>query len=178
MKKQDIIILSVLLIALVLVRVIFNIPNFNPVGAIALMGGLLFGNKILAYLIPLGALFVGDILMGLSSPMYMEYILSPSFLMVYGSFAAIITLGILLNRKPSLSKVLGGSILAAVLFFLITNAGAWATLPEYPKTLDGLALSYKAGLPFFRSTLVSQVVFSLGIYLVYSLSTNRKLALA
>ena len=65
MKKQDIIILSAVMLALVLIRVYFNIPNFNPLGAIALMGGVLFGRNWLAFLIPVSALFVGDLLLAI-----------------------------------------------------------------------------------------------------------------
>mgnify|MGYP006945863360 CR=1 FL=1 len=112
----------------------------------------------------------------------MEYFLSASSLFQYASLALIITLGIIMMKKPTLAKVFGGSILAAVVFFLVSNAGAWLMLPAYTKDFSGLMTSYEAGLAFFRSTngaaLISQVVFGLGIYTVYSLSTNKKLALA
>jgi hypothetical protein len=178
MKNRDIIILSVLLVALVATRVILNTPNFNPVGAIALMGGLLFGRKLIAYIIPLGLLLLGDFLLGVLNPQKMEYFLSTYSIFQYVSFALIITLGIFMMKKPSFTKVLGGSLIAAVLFFLVTNAGSWLMMPEYTKDFSGLMTSYKAGLIFFRATLTSQVIFGLGIYTVYSLSTNRKLALA
>jgi hypothetical protein len=178
MKKQDIILLTALLVALTLIRVFFQIPNFNPLGAIALMGGVLFSSKILRWVVPMGALLLGDILLGLSSPMYMDYMLSLDFLFVYASFAAIILLGTFLSKNASLSKVLGGSIVAAVAFFLISNAGSWITMPQYTKDFAGLMTSYELALPFFRATLVSQIVFSLSIYLAYNLATSRKVAIA
>jgi hypothetical protein len=178
MKKQDIILLTALLVALTLVRVFFQIPNFNPLGAVALMGGVLFSSKILRWVVPMGALLLGDMLLGLSSPMYMDYMLSLDFLFVYASFAAIILLGTFLSKNASLSKVLGGSIVAAVAFFLISNAGSWITMPEYTKDLAGLMTSYELAIPFFRATLISQIVFSLSIYLVYNLATSRKVAIA
>jgi hypothetical protein len=178
MKKQDIILLTALLVALTLVRVFFQIPNFNPLGAVALMGGVLFSSKILRWVVPMGALLLGDILLGLSSPMYMDYVLSLDFFFVYASFAAIILLGIFLSKNASLTKVLGGSIAAAVAFFLISNTGSWITMPEYTKDFAGLMTSYELAIPFFRATLVSQIAFSLGIYLVYQLATSRKVAIA
>jgi len=178
MKKQDIIILSAVMLALVLIRVYFNIPNFNPLGAIALMGGVLFGRNWLAFLIPVSALFVGDLLLSSNNALNQDYLFSASFLTVYASFGVMIALGMLLAKKPSLSGVLGGSLLAAIVFFAVTNAGSWFTLPEYPKTFDGLMAAYTAGIPFFRNTLVSQVLFSIGIYVVYSFATQRKLTLA
>lgn len=178
MKKQDIIILSAVMLALVLIRVYFNIPNFNPLGAIALMGGVLFGRNWLAFLIPVSALFVGDLLLSSNNALNEDYLFSASFLTVYASFGVMIALGMLLAKKPSLSGVLGGSLLAAIVFFAVTNAGSWFTLPEYPKTFNGLMAAYTAGIPFFRNTLVSQVLFSIGIYVVYSFATQRKLTLA
>jgi len=182
MKNRDIILLSVLFVALVATRVVLDTPNFNPVGAIAFMGGLLFGRKLIAYIIPLGLLFIGDFALALSHPENMEYFLSVSSLFQYASLALIITLGIFMMKKATLAKVFGGSILAAIVFFLVSNAGAWLMLPAYTKDFSGLMNSYEAGLAFFRATygaaLVSQVVFGLGIYIVYSLSTSRKLSLA
>ena len=86
MKKQDILLLTGLMLVLILVRVIFNIPNFNPIGAIALMGGVLFRKNSLAFSIPLGALFMGDLLLAFSSPAYAEYLFSQTFIFVYISF--------------------------------------------------------------------------------------------
>ena len=178
MKKQDIILLTVILVALILIRVFFQIPNFNPLGAVALMGGILFSSKVLRWIVPMGALLLGDLLLGISSPTYMDYVLSIDFFFVYASFAAIILIGTFLSKNATLSKVLGGSLLGAVAFFLISNAGSWISMPEYSKDFAGLITSYEMGLPFFRATLVSQLVFSLGIYLVYNLATSKKVILA
>ena len=100
MKKQDIIILSAVMLALVLIRVYFNIPNFNPLGAIALMGGVLFGRNWLAFLIPVSALFVGDLLLASNNALNQDYLFSASFLTVYASFGVMIALGMLLAKKP------------------------------------------------------------------------------
>ena len=64
MKNRDIIALSTIIVALVAIRTIFDIPNFNPIGAIALMGGILFHKRTTAFLITIGALFLGDIILG------------------------------------------------------------------------------------------------------------------
>lgn len=178
MKKKDIILLSVILVALVLVRVVFQIPNFNPLGAVALMGGILFTSKVLRWIVSIGALLLGDILLGISDPLYMDYILSTDFFFVYASFAAIILIGTFFAKKATLTKVLGGSLLAAVAFFLISNAGSWLTMPEYTKDFAGLMTSYELALPFFRATLISQVIFSLGIYVVYQFSAKKSIAVA
>lgn len=177
MKKQDIIVLSSIILVLIAMRSIFNIPNFNPIGAIALMGGILFHKKTTAFLVTIGALFLGDIILGLSSPIYMDYIFSTTFLFVYVAFLLMILLGTALKNRASLMSISLGSVVSAILFFLITNAGSWLAL-NYDRSLSGLMSAYSAGIPFFRATLVSQLLFSLGIYIIYNLATQRKTSLA
>ena len=177
MKKQDIIVLSSIILVLIAMRSIFNIPNFNPIGAIALMGGILFHKKTTAFLVTIGALFLGDIILGLSSPIYMDYMFSTTFLFVYVAFLLMILLGTALKNRASLITISLGSVVSAILFFLITNAGSWLAL-NYDRSLSGLMSAYSAGIPFFRATLVSQLLFSLGIYIIYNLATQRKTSLA
>lgn len=177
MEKRDIIALSTIIVALVIIRTIFNIPNFNPIGAIALMGGILFHKRTTAFLITIGALFLGDIMLGLSSPTYMNYMFSTTFMFVYISFALMILLGTALKNRASVIGVTVGSILSAIMFFLVTNAGSWIAL-DYDKSISGLINAYSAGIPFFRATLASQVLFSLGIFIVYNFATQRKTLLA
>lgn len=177
MKKQDIIVLSSIILVLIAMRSIFNIPNFNPIGAIALMGGILFHKKTTAFLVTIGALFLGDIILGLSSPIYMDYMFSTTFLFVYVAFLLMILLGTALKNRASLMSISLGSVVSAILFFLITNAGSWLAL-NYDRSLSGLMSAYSAGIPFFRATLVSQLLFSLGIYIIYNLATQRKTSLA
>ncbi|CAI8241765.1 MAG: Uncharacterised protein [Bacteroidia bacterium] len=177
MKKQDIIVLSSIILVLIAMRSIFNIPNFNPIGAIALMGGILFHKKTTAFLVTIGALFLGDIILGLSSPIYMDYMFSTTFLFVYVAFLLMILLGTALKNRASLMTISLGSVVSAILFFLITNAGSWLAL-NYDRSLSGLMSAYSAGIPFFRATLVSQLLFSLGIYIIYNLATQRKTSLA
>jgi hypothetical protein len=177
MKKQDLIVLSSIILVLIAMRSIFNIPNFNPIGAIALMGGILFHKKTTAFLVTIGALFLGDIILGLSSPIYMDYMFSTTFLFVYVAFLLMILLGTALKNRASLMTIFLGSVVSAILFFLITNAGSWLAL-NYDRSLSGLMSAYNAGIPFFRATLVSQLLFSLGIYIIYNLATQRKTSLA
>ena len=51
---------------------------------------------------------------------------------------------------------------SALLFYVVTNFGTWATGGGmyYPMTLEGLTQCYVAGIPFFRNSLISMAVFS------------------
>jgi hypothetical protein len=63
--------------------------------------------------------------------------------------------------------VLGGGVLGALLFYLVTNTAAWLQNPEYAKTLAGWIQALTVGTPgwpqtweFFRNTLLSGGLFS------------------
>ena len=45
-------------------------------------------------------------------------------------------------------------------FFLISNFGVWISGNLYPLTFEGLISCYAAAIPFFRSTLASNLLFS------------------
>ena len=177
MKTKELIILIALVIVLVLVRVYSPIANFNPLGAIALMAGFLFRNRILAVTTTFGALLLGDFLLSFRNPTYSEYLFSTSFMFVYLAFIAILIIGMALGKNVTLTKVIGGSLLAAVTFFFVSNFGSWLYLEMYPKTIEGLSTCMAAGLPFFRATLISQVLFSVGIYAVYLIASQKKVVL-
>ena len=49
---------------------------------------------------------------------------------------------------------------SSVLFFMITNFGAWLTSGLYPMTADGLLQAYIAGIPFFQNSLLGNLVFA------------------
>ena len=88
-----------------------------------------------------------------------------------------ILLGTTLKNRVSLMSISIGSLVSAILFFLISNAGSWIAL-DYDKNLSGLMSAYNAGIPFFKATFVSQLLFSLSIYIIYNLATQRKTSLA
>ncbi len=59
-----------------------------------------------------------------------------------------------------------GVLIGSLLFFIITNFGVWST-GMYGYTLNGLIICYIAALPFFGNTLISTLIFSSLIELIY-----------
>ncbi len=121
-------------------RLIPHWPNFTPIAAIALFGGTYFSRKYLAFLIPLIAMFVSDLIIGFHSNMIAVYI----------AFAITVMIGFILNKKINIATIAGASITASIIFFLVTNFAAWIALPIYPKNFAGLMESYLAALVFFN----------------------------
>jgi hypothetical protein len=142
-------------------RVIPHAPNFTPIAAIALFGGVYFSKKI-AFVLPLAAMFVSDIFLGFYEPKVMAA--------VYGSFFLCVVLGIWLKKNKNWSSILGSSFLTAFIFFFVTNFAVFAFTPWYAKTFSGFLQCYLMALPFFRNTLLGDIFYISAFFGAYELA--------
>ncbi|MDG0995951.1 MAG: hypothetical protein P8O97_02245 [Gammaproteobacteria bacterium] len=143
---------------LALSRCLPHPPNFTPLAAMSLLSGAFLRDWRLALIIPLSAMLLSDLYLGLHS----------SMLFVYLAMAGIVIFSRYALQRVSLIRLTSASVLSAVWFFLVTNFGAWLASETYAATLNGLMQAYVAGIPFFRNTLVSSVMFTLLAYLMLS----------
>ena len=91
---------------------------------------------------------------------------------VYGSYAVYLLLAAgFLRRSESPLRIGAVVLVGSIQFFLITNFGVWLGYvlhpelsigtPYYcPPTFAGLMQCYELGIPFFRGTLLADVLFS------------------
>jgi hypothetical protein len=140
--------LTVMILAAALIRLLPHPPNFAPIAAMALFGGAHFSNKKLAFVIPLTALFLSDIVLGF-------HYLVPA---VYISFALIVLIGLSV-QVIKIKNLFLASVSASVSFFFLTNLAEWAFGVMYPKTAAGLAMCFTAAIPFFHYTLLGDLFF-------------------
>lgn len=161
-------------VALVLVMVGISLrllphpPNFTPIVAIALFGGVYLSRKI-AFVLPVVAMMISDIFIG-------SYEISLT-LSVYGSFLVMVGIGFWVRKHKKWSTIGGSAIISAVLFFIITNLAVWVFTPWYPKTLGGLVQCFLLAFPFFRNTLSSTLFYTpifFGIYELIDLWIKKK----
>ncbi|BCT91550.1 hypothetical protein LYSHEL_05740 [Lysobacter helvus] len=144
-----------------LTRLLPHPPNFSPVEAIALFGGAYFAARQWALVVPLVAMFVSDLALGLvNGGVYFEYFASAGFWLVYACIALSTVLGFGLRGRVTGGRVLGYSLLGSVLFFLVTNFGTWFGGTMYPQNAQGLVAAYVAGIPFFKWTLLGTLAYS------------------
>ncbi len=144
-------IVALLFIAIgVSLRLLPHPPNFAPILAIALFGGVYLSKKI-AFVLPILAMMFSDIFIG-----YYGIVL---MIAVYGTFLLSVVLGFWLKKHKKWYTVGGTAILSAVLFFLVTNFAVWAFTPWYAKTLSGIIQSYIMAIPFFRNTLLGNLFY-------------------
>ena len=153
--------LAGLIVLAALTRLLPHPPNFSPVEAIALFGGAYFAARGWALVVPLVAMFLSDLALGLvNGGIYFDYFASAGFLLVYACIALSTMLGFGLRGRVNGARVLGYSLAGSVLFFLVTNFGAWLGSPAYPQNAAGLAAAYVAGIPFFQWTVLGTLFYS------------------
>ena len=147
MKRYLITFLLILFAALS--RLLPHPPNFVPITAMALFGGMCLERKH-AFIVPLAAMAISDYFIGFST----------DFLWVYGSFIAIGFIGLWLRSHRGVLQTIGASVTGSILFFAVTNFGVWVSSQlEYPHTLTGLVTCYVAAIPFFRNTLLGDLIY-------------------
>ena len=139
-------------------RLLPHPPNFTPIAAIALAGGV-YMNKRYATIVPLIALVLSDAIIGFHNTIYY----------VYGSFVLIGLVGLWLKSHKKPLVVFGGVLVSSILFFLITNFGVWFVDDGlvYQKSFAGLIECYTAGIPFFRNTVLGDVVFTAALFGIF-----------
>lgn len=164
--------LTVLLVLLIAFRVLGSVfpsqlPNFQPLAALFFCGALLVnGNGWRGFSIALAIWLVTYPL-----PIFLqgkaEYGSPAIFLTTFTGFVLTYLLGTSLSTR-SAGYLLAGSVLAAVIFHLVTNGSAWIGDPRYAKTLTGLWQSLWTGLPmdgmpswvFLRNLLGANFLFT------------------
>lgn len=150
--------------AAISMRLLPHPPNFTPVAAIALFGGAYFASRHLAFIIPLTAMLLSDLILGFTGPL--------QTLLIYGSFALIVCLGLWLRNHRSPLAITAAAVTGSVAFFIITNFGVWAQGLLYPMTLDGLLTSYIMAIPFYANTLAGDLFYSLCLFGGFALAQH------
>ena len=138
--------------------------NFSAAYAIAFCGAVYFTGAM-AWWLPLGTLLVTDIALNVlyyHVPVFSWYMLVKTL-----GFVGIVALGKLFSPRNNWFQLLGGGLLGAILFYLITNTASWIYNPGYVKTLAGWWQALTTGIPglpptweFFRNTLISGGLFT------------------
>jgi hypothetical protein len=141
-------------------RLLPHLPNFAPIAAMALFGGVYLRQRY-ALLLPLLAVALSDVALGFDSVQ--------GRLTVYGSFLLIGVLGLLIRNKKNFWTIAAGSLGGSVLFYLVTNFAYFYPDTMYPHTWSGVLASYTNALPFFRNTLMGDMFYAALLFGAYEL---------
>jgi hypothetical protein len=143
-------------------------PSFSGIYALAFCAGVFLPRK-LAWALPVAFLFITDLL--LNTLVYKVGAFNSYQWLTLLGFVSVIGLGRVFRPSDSWLKLLGGGILGAILFYLLTNSAAWFFNPyhnpEYTRDLTGWMVALTkgtSGFPptweFFRNTLLSGGLFT------------------
>lgn len=154
-----------LIFAAAMFRLVPHPVNFTPIAAIALAGGV-YLDKRLAFVIPLLAMLLSDLIIGFHETMPFVYI----------SFALISFMGLWLRSHINIKNTVLTTLTGSILFFVITNFGVWV-MGGYPQTYEGLVACYVAAIPFFRNTLLGDAVCVSVLFSAFAFSNYYSFAI-
>ena len=139
-----------------------------PLGAIALFSGARL-TRSRAAAVPILILALSDAFLGWNAPHVAVRVA------VYGTLAAIALAGARLKHRRGPFRVGGFAAATSTAFYLTTNFALWAAEGYYPRTLDGLARCYAAGVPAWGRGLAADLA---GVVLLFGLDALRSRASA
>jgi len=149
--------------------------HFAPIGGMALFGAAYFAKRRWAFIIPIFSMWISDLV--LNNVIYGQYFdrfvwFYDGSLFTYGAFALIVLLGMLTLKKVRVPNLIASALGASVIFFIVSNFGAWFGTAMYPKNFSGLLACYAAGIPFFGNTVLGDLVYSAALFSAFELSVR------
>lgn len=148
-------------------RLIPQLPNINPLTALAILSGYVFEKKW-AIIITLCTLTIADVFLGLLAvyPIFGDW----SFF-TYSGFIAIAYFSTHLSQTKSKYAIWEYVLFSTVGYWLWTNFGTWIMTDMYTHDARGFFECYIMALPYLRNALVGNM-----IYLLIFLPGAKKLA--
>jgi hypothetical protein len=142
-----------------LVRFVPHPWHFTPVAASLLFFGAR-GSRRQIWL-PFALLAVSDLLL---NRFVYAYPFGWDQTVIWAWYAAILWLGTSLPKTAKPLPLVAAALGSSISFFLISNFMVWAAGTMYPRNWAGLWTCYDAGVPFFRHTLESDLIFTMAMF--------------
>jgi hypothetical protein len=167
-NKTSVIIAVLLILLAAISRVVMYPHNFSPMIGMALFAGATFTDKKLAFILPIFSMLLSDI-------MFEVFNIAPGFwgwgqLVGYGIFA-LITIFAFTLKKVNVINVIGYSIVSSILFFILSNLSFFLIdnpiYHTYSQNFSGFINCYIAALPFFKTSLIADMVYSGVLFVAY-----------
>ncbi len=156
MKKSHLVTATLIIFCGALFRFLPHPPNFAPIAAMALFAGAYMDKKY-AFFIPFIAMFVSDIFLGFHNTMPFVYV----------SFFLVGVLGMMLKKHSKPQMVIAAAFVSSLLFFVITNIGVWLSSGLYEQNTKGLAEAFVLAIPFFKNTLMGDLLFTSAFFALF-----------
>lgn len=150
-----------LIILATLLRIAPHPANFAPVMAVALFGGAVLPRR-LAVITPLLAMIISDVVIG----MYDWRIM----LTVWACYGIVALASSYWLRSGNVARGAALTLAASTSFFAVTNFAVWAASGMYTHTWQGLSDCYYMALPFFRNTMLSDMLYTILLFAAWRLA--------
>ena len=139
-------------LSLALSRFIPHPPNFTSLLALSFYVPALLGLNYLPIL--LISFAITDFVIGYHTGTFFTW-------------GSVFFIGLIANifSKNIISRM-SGALVGAVIFFMVTNFGVWVS-GMYGYSLHGLKICYIQAIPFFTYSIISTIIFSFLIEIIY-----------
>ena len=154
-----------LLLLGIVARLVPHPWNATPTMALALFAGT-YLNRRSALLLPLAIVAASDALLGWHATVPFTW----------GAFLLTGLLAWWIRESPSAGRIFTGAVAGSGLFFLVSNFGVWVVGGLYPRTMTGLRECYVAAIPFFRSALAGDLVYTAALFGGFAMAFGRRFA--
>jgi hypothetical protein len=161
MNKRSMVLIAVVAAA-ALARLVPHPQNVTPIAAMALFGGACLMNRKAAYLLPIAAMLLSDLVLGFTR--YGAFNLFASQPVVYACILATTAIGRLIKDRRSVWQVSGATLAGAILFYVMTNFAVWTSGRMYPLTGAGLVECYWKAIPYFQNSLAGDFAFAAALF--------------
>tara|TARA_B100000965_G_C19596512_1_gene760496 strand:+ start:603 stop:1103 length:501 start_codon:yes stop_codon:yes gene_type:complete len=135
-------------------------PNFTSLLALSFYVPALLGKRFIPALVL--SFVVTDFVIGFHNT-------------IFFTWGSVVLIGLIVNYfSSSIMHRITGSLLGAVIFFIVTNFGVWVS-GFYGYTFEGLLNCYILAIPFFAYSIISTLLFSTLIETLYFLFKHFRL---
>ena len=104
----------------------------------------------MGWVLPLATIIVTDVLLNLFH--YSMPVMVPELVVNWMILALFVVLAKWLARRRSYGRVFLGTLIGALLFYLVSNTVSWLVNPVYAKSIAGWVQALTVGLPGFPPT--------------------------
>lgn len=151
---------ALLLVGIAILYRVFPHPvNVAPVAAVAIFAGAVLPAR-LAFTVPLLAMMASDIFIGPHG----------LFWLTWSAFALTVFLGLWVRGSLRPARIAVASVAGSTFYFVVTNLGVFFFQNMYARTWAGLAECFAMALPFYRNSLIGDLIFSAALFGAYVLA--------
>lgn len=154
--------------------------NFAPVAALGLFSGAVLLHRGWSMALPILALLLSDIVIYVFDPLgtnpHGQFFHNDAGFLIqrvfdFGSFALIALIGRHVGQFITPLRVLSGAVAGSLVFFLISNLGYYFIQDMGPNPIAHASLlgCYIQAIPFYKATLIGDLVYSALFFGAYAL---------